>query len=469
MHVPMYGSERTAQIQRGFDLMNKVAKIGDASIQFSAENGLRTTRMQNLLIRFVKKDDIKELANAIKKLKVDVLSTTPLERFVACAGASTCRLGLCLARGAAHACAKALEDPEINQDTISSTDIYINGCPNACGHQPIGPIGFFGAVQRVDGRLLPSYRITLGGQCNADGAQLGTLTGQVPAKALPALVLDITKDFQTNRQNKESFSAYFSRIGKAYFEKLIQKHSTVPSYEEAPEFYRDFGAEEDFSLAGRGAGECGSGVFEVIQNDIAAAKKNSEPFDILLPTVRALLITRGIDAQDSETILREFEKHFIDTNLVAEEFRALLSRARGYTQGWEQAFDGYEETINQLLKRVDLLYSTLDANLEFHPPESDSKEESAEVTSAENNKKTETSNDKPDHELDLSGVTCPMNFVKAKLKLEFMEIGETLNIIIDDGEPIKNVPASLRNEGQTIEETSDLNNGHWKVRIRKEK
>lgn len=55
-----------------------------------------------------------------------------------------------------------------------------------------------------------------------------------------------------------------------------------------------------------------------------------------------------------------------------------------------------------------------------------------------------------DAELDLRGVICPYNFVKIKLKLETMAAGQILAVILDDGEPIRNVPASVTNEGHTV-------------------
>lgn len=56
----------------------------------------------------------------------------------------------------------------------------------------------------------------------------------------------------------------------------------------------------------------------------------------------------------------------------------------------------------------------------------------------------------PDVELDLRGVICPYNFVKTKLKLETMKGGQILSVLLDDGDPIQNVPQSVRNEGHTI-------------------
>ncbi|WP_447976602.1 sulfurtransferase TusA family protein [Candidatus Nitrospira bockiana] len=55
-----------------------------------------------------------------------------------------------------------------------------------------------------------------------------------------------------------------------------------------------------------------------------------------------------------------------------------------------------------------------------------------------------------DAELDLRGVICPYNFVKTKLKLETMEAGQILAVILDDGDPIRNVPRSVSDEGHTV-------------------
>ena len=58
--------------------------------------------------------------------------------------------------------------------------------------------------------------------------------------------------------------------------------------------------------------------------------------------------------------------------------------------------------------------------------------------------------------LDLKGVVCPFNYVQTKLRLEEMEPGQLLEITIDDGAPIENVPASLVNDGHDIERTNQI-------------
>ena len=52
--------------------------------------------------------------------------------------------------------------------------------------------------------------------------------------------------------------------------------------------------------------------------------------------------------------------------------------------------------------------------------------------------------------LDLRGVSCPTNFIKIKLALEMFDPGETVEILLDDGEPVKNVPRSLTDEGHRL-------------------
>lgn len=73
---------------------------------------------------------------------------------------------------------------------------------------------------------------------------------------------------------------------------------------------------------------------------------------------------------------------------------------------------------------------------------------------------------KIDYKLDLKGVPCPMNFVKTKLKFEAMAVGEVLELILDDGDPITNVSGSVKEEGQQILKVEKINE-HWKLIVKK--
>lgn len=74
---------------------------------------------------------------------------------------------------------------------------------------------------------------------------------------------------------------------------------------------------------------------------------------------------------------------------------------------------------------------------------------------------------RPDAKLDLKGVLCPINFVKTKLKLEEMEEGQILEVILDDGEPMRNVPRSVKEEGHKIVGIEKLPDDTYKLLIRK--
>jgi tRNA 2-thiouridine synthesizing protein A len=53
-------------------------------------------------------------------------------------------------------------------------------------------------------------------------------------------------------------------------------------------------------------------------------------------------------------------------------------------------------------------------------------------------------------ELDLTGVPCPMNWVRARLALEELPPGERLDVLLDPGEPLDSVPRSAREDGHDV-------------------
>jgi TusA-related sulfurtransferase len=72
-----------------------------------------------------------------------------------------------------------------------------------------------------------------------------------------------------------------------------------------------------------------------------------------------------------------------------------------------------------------------------------------------------------DAKLDLRGVMCPYNYVKAKLKLESMEAGQVLSLLVDDGEPIRNVPKSVAEDGHTVLKQEKIDH-YFRVLIKKQ-
>jgi tRNA 2-thiouridine synthesizing protein A len=54
------------------------------------------------------------------------------------------------------------------------------------------------------------------------------------------------------------------------------------------------------------------------------------------------------------------------------------------------------------------------------------------------------------NQLDLSGVPCPMNWVRTKLALEELAPGDSLAVLLDEGEPLESVPLSAREDGHEV-------------------
>jgi tRNA 2-thiouridine synthesizing protein A len=52
--------------------------------------------------------------------------------------------------------------------------------------------------------------------------------------------------------------------------------------------------------------------------------------------------------------------------------------------------------------------------------------------------------------LDLTGVPCPMNWVRTRLALEELAPGDSLVVVLDEGEPLESVPRSAAEEGHSV-------------------
>lgn len=73
----------------------------------------------------------------------------------------------------------------------------------------------------------------------------------------------------------------------------------------------------------------------------------------------------------------------------------------------------------------------------------------------------------PDDRLDLRGIVCPINFVRTKLKLEQMPAGSLLEVWLDPGEPVEQVPDSLRLEGYNVELLpAEVDQAHCRLWVR---
>ena len=72
-----------------------------------------------------------------------------------------------------------------------------------------------------------------------------------------------------------------------------------------------------------------------------------------------------------------------------------------------------------------------------------------------------------DEQVDITDKVCPLTFVKAKVTLEELEAGEVLAIRMNSGEPVQNVPRSLKEEGHQILNLEDNGDGTYTLYVQK--
>ena len=75
----------------------------------------------------------------------------------------------------------------------------------------------------------------------------------------------------------------------------------------------------------------------------------------------------------------------------------------------------------------------------------------------------------PDKKINIKGLVCPYTFVKAKLAIESMDVGEVLEILLDYEEASRSIPKSMEDHGQKVLKVEKLNDTDWVLQIRKDK
>ncbi|MDR2118853.1 MAG: sulfurtransferase TusA family protein [Tannerellaceae bacterium] len=71
------------------------------------------------------------------------------------------------------------------------------------------------------------------------------------------------------------------------------------------------------------------------------------------------------------------------------------------------------------------------------------------------------------HYLDITKEHCPMTFVKTKIELSRLSAGDTLEVLLSEGEPLENVPRTAQEQGFHVEAIEHLQGSTHKVIIRK--
>lgn len=76
---------------------------------------------------------------------------------------------------------------------------------------------------------------------------------------------------------------------------------------------------------------------------------------------------------------------------------------------------------------------------------------------------------KIDKKINIKGLVCPYTFVKSKLAVEDMEVGETIEILLDYEEASRSIPKSMEDHGHKVLKVEKINDTDWILIIRKER
>ncbi|MFC1567899.1 sulfurtransferase TusA family protein, partial [Pseudomonadota bacterium] len=382
---------------------------------------------------------------------------------VACPGTETCRLGITSSRGLAAALQPLMADLK-KDGTLAGITVKASGCQHSCGRHHIADLGFHGMAKKVAGQAVPHYQLHVGGSGVA-GSPLAFATDPVPAKYAPEAGITVLKAYKAGRSGDESMHDWATRSGKEGISEILAPFAADAG--EVEGLIYDWSENEAFNTKGNKKGECAGAVLSMSDALISEAE-----YELLIARAHS-------DAMfwaEAATALRRSAISAARAFLVpfgeapeedAEVFGLLMANAAAdvelmkHFSAVQQALMGIDigDPAPGVTKLKDVQSAWLElAAIRFAAVPADTPKASTEAASV-------TSTDVV--LLDLSGVACPMNFVKTKIKLSPMPIGSQLDVILDDGAPIENVPLSLEEQGQTILAKDKISDRQWKIRVEK--
>jgi sulfite reductase (ferredoxin) len=295
-----------------------------------ASNDLRITVNQGYLLRFVTEKAIPHLFAGLDKLNLAEPGFDSVADVTACPGTDSCNLGISSSYGVAVAMEKVIN--EEYQDLIYNNDIKIkiSGCPNSCGQHGLASIGFHGSsIKDKQGHVLPALVVLLGGAklIGGDGI-IADKVIKIPSKRGLSALRSILNDYETNSNEGEYFHAYYQRIGgQKYFYTLLKPLGDVTQVN--PDEFIDWDEDHNFILH-TAVGECAGVIIDLVatllfesEEKLAWAKDALQQnqysdslyhsYSAFINTAKALLLTNDVRASTQIQVIRDFQKHFVDT------------------------------------------------------------------------------------------------------------------------------------------------------------
>ncbi len=311
--------------------------LADIARSYGADS-VRLTADQNLILRWIPGQDVPEVYSRLVQLGLAEPGAETISDITACPGTDTCKLGISSSRGLASQLRRHLSVVGSVPQGTEDLHIKCSGCFNSCGQHHVADIGFLGVSRAVAGRRVPHFQLVVGGEWTNNAGSYGLAIGAVPSKNVPQAVDLLTKAFAESRQQNEKFREWVDRIGKREVKKMISPLTKVPSYEEDPSFYSDWGDPREYTIGDIGVGECAGEVVSSVEMGLSAAERElfeaqlsldekqadaaaQRAFGAMLTAARALAREFNPNvSEDASEVAGEFKKHLVETKLFFDKY-----------------------------------------------------------------------------------------------------------------------------------------------------
>ena len=292
-----------------------------------AADDVRITIDQNLLLRFILKENLRPLFEDLKKLGYADHGQGTIGDITACPGTDTCNLGVTNSTALARELENLIKTSYPHLLTTKDIDIKISGCMNACGQHMASGIGFHGSSIKRGEYVIPAMQVVLGGGLDKNGTgYMGEKIIKLPSKRIPQGVSLILEDYAGNRKEHESFLSYFHATDKKYFYDLLKPLASIDNIGE--DDLRDWGQESAY-VQEIGVGECAGVMTDMVgliigeaKNKIALARlamaNNGEKdaiyhaYNTFIIGAKALLLANDIACNTQIKILEDFQTNFVE-------------------------------------------------------------------------------------------------------------------------------------------------------------
>lgn len=321
------------------DITSDTARsLADITEIFSASD-IRISISQNLILRWVPTAALPALYLALRGIDLANLGPETFNDITACPGADTCRLGITSAKGLADTLTKGMKNGLGEFSELSKgLSIKISGCPNACAQHVSANIGFQGASLAKEGRNVPAEQVFVGGGLYGDDTRLATSIIKVATRNAPKVVKKLLELYRDERNGDEHFDLVMERLGRDRIKEEIKEFAQVPTFEEDPSYYQDWGHEEEkFELQKGVKGECAGATIEEKIPTFSDAEKRIQQAEALLKhgeyntsimeayhscaaSAHVPLYTKLVDPFTSQQTIWEFENLLVRTGDADERW-----------------------------------------------------------------------------------------------------------------------------------------------------